>query len=56
MLTYILDRLKERSTWLGLVTIVTTAGVAFDAAQAEAIVLLGVAIAGAVAAFTKDKK
>lgn len=55
MLKYVLDRLKERSTWLGLVALVTTAGVALDPAQAEAIVSLGVALAGAVAVFTKDK-
>lgn len=56
MLEFVIGRLKERSTWLGLIGIVTAAGVSLSPEQSEAIVVLGVAIAGAVAVFTKDDK
>lgn len=55
MLKFILDRLKERSTWLGLTAIATAAGIALDPEQLEAIAVAGVAIAGLIASFTKDK-
>lgn len=51
---YLLDRAKERSTWMGLVGLVSAFGVALAPEQIEAVVALGVAAAGAVAAFTKD--
>ncbi|MEL7146531.1 MAG: hypothetical protein AAFO69_09205 [Bacteroidota bacterium] len=55
MLKFIVDRLKERSTWMGLTGFVGAVGVTLSPEQAEAIVLAGVAVAGLVAAFTKDK-
>ena len=54
MIQWITDRLKERSTWLGLVGLASAAGLAFDAAKVEAIVAAGVAIAAAIAVFTAD--
>ena len=54
MLKFIIDRLKERSTWLGLTGIVAAAGIGLHPEQTEAIIALGIAAAGAVAAFTKD--
>lgn len=54
MFQYILARLKERSTWLGIISIVTVAGVALSPEQSEAIVNAGVAVAGVVAVFTPD--
>ena len=56
MLEFVVSRLKERSTWLGLIGIVTAAGVSISPEQTEAIALAGVAIAGVVAVFTKDNK
>lgn len=56
MLTFIVDRLKERSTWLGIIGIVTAAGLMLSPEQQEAISAAGVAIAGLLAAFTADKK
>jgi hypothetical protein len=50
---YLLDRLGERSTWLGLIGIVTAFGVSLSPEQAEAIIAVGSAVAGAVAVFTK---
>lgn len=56
MLNYIIERLKERSTWLGIISIVTAAGVSLSPEQSEAIVSVGVVICGAIAAFTADAK
>lgn len=54
IIKFLVDRLKERSTWLGIITILTAAGVKLSPEQAEAIALAGAAIAGAVAVFTSD--
>ncbi len=54
MLQFLIDRLRERSTWLGLIAIVSAAGVAISPEQVEAIAIAGAAIAGAVAVFTAD--
>lgn len=55
MLKWIIDRAKERSTWIGLTGLLTAAGIALSPEQAEAIATVGVALAGAVAVLTKDK-
>lgn len=52
---YLLDRLKERSTWVGLTAVLTAVGVALTPEQTEAVIALGLAVGGAVAVFTKDK-
>jgi len=54
MLQFLIDRLRERSTWLGLIAIISAAGVAISPEQVEAIAIAGAAIAGAVAVFTAD--
>lgn len=56
ILSFVIDRLKERSTWIGLTGLLTVAGVALEPEQIEAISLAGIAIASAIAAFTKDSK
>lgn len=53
MLKFIVDRLKERSTWIGLTGIISAAGVGLSPEQSEAIVLAGVAVSGLIMAFTK---
>jgi len=55
-LTWITDRLKERSTWIGLSGIVTAAGVAISPELLEAIISMGIAAASLIAIITKDKK
>ena len=56
MLKYVTDRLAEKSTWAGILTLAGTAfGVHFAPDQTEAICAAGVAIASAVAIFTKAK-
>ena len=54
LLAYLIARLQERSTWLGLVAVLTSAGVAVTPDQSTAFVTLGVAVAGLIAAVTKD--
>lgn len=56
MKDYLLTRLREASTWRGLVMLVTAAGVALSAAQTEAIIALGMAVAGMIGVFLPDSK
>lgn len=53
-LAFLLVRLKERSTWLGLISFITAMGLLLTPEQQEAIMATGIAVAGAVAAFTRD--
>ena len=53
MIDWIADRMKERSTWLGLISFAAALGVSFDPAQTEAVVAAGMGLAGIVAAFTR---
>jgi hypothetical protein len=55
-MSYILDRLKEASTWRGIIALVTALGVALSPEQVEAIVAGGLALIGILGAFTSDKK
>ncbi len=56
MKDYLLTRLREASTWRGLVMLVTAAGVALSAAQTEAVIALGMAVAGVIGVFLPDSK
>lgn len=56
MKDYILDRLKEPSTWRGIILILTSAGVAIDPALADAIIPAGIGLAGVIGVVTADKK
>lgn len=56
IMDYIVARLQERSTWLGLIGLVSAFGLALSPEAAEAIITAGVGVAGAVAVFTKDKE
>lgn len=51
---FVLDRAKERSTWVGLIGMLSVAGVAIKPEMMEAIVSFGVALSGLVLAVTKD--
>ena len=55
ILKFALERAKERSTWLGMISLLTAVGVALSPEQIEAIATAGIAVAGGVAVFTKDK-
>lgn len=49
-------RLKEASTWRGIILLLTVCGVKLSPDQAAAIITLGLAIVGAVGVFAPDKK
>lgn len=51
---YLLDRMKEPSTWRGLVLVVTSCGIALKPDQIEAISFIGLFIAGLLGAATPD--
>ena len=53
---WIMERAKERSTWLGLITLLTVIGINLSPGQQEALVTAAVAVAGAVLAFTRDQQ
>jgi len=56
MKTWIFERLSETSTWRGIVALLTAAGIAISVDQAAAITASGLAVIGAIGAFTADKK
>lgn len=53
-MNYVLARLKEASTWRGIIAIVTACGVALSPEQIEAIIATGLALMGIVGAFFPD--
>ena len=55
MFKYILNRLTERSTWLGIIALATACGATIEAAIAEQIIAAGMAVAGLIGVVTKDK-
>jgi hypothetical protein len=55
MIDFILTRLKEASTWRGLVALLTAAGIGLSPEQGEAITATGLAVIGLIGVFVKDK-
>jgi len=51
---YILDRLKEASTWRGLTMLATSLGVGLHPDQITAIVTAGTALVGLIGVFFRD--
>lgn len=56
LMNLIVSRLKEPSTWRGLVMIATALGVALDPQMVEAIVAAGTGLAGLIGVLTTDNK
>lgn len=56
MKEYLIARLKEASTWRGLILIGTSLGISLTPEQMEAVVVAGLALAGAAGAFFPDKE
>lgn len=56
LLKYFLERMRERSTWLGFSSILTALGLTFSPDQSDAVISVGLSLAGLVAVLTKDKK
>lgn len=54
-LTFIADRLRERSTWLGIVSLATALGLALTPEQSEAVIAAGIGFGGLITALTSDK-
>ena len=54
VLNWIVNRRKERSTWLGIIGVVTAAGVTLFPEQIEVIATAGAGVASAILAFTSD--
>ena len=52
---WLLDRLKEETTWAGILSIFTAAGVVLSPEQSESIIALGMALVGVVLTWRKDK-
>lgn len=56
-MNYFADRLKERSTWLGLLTVGSTMfGVNVDNEVAQAVLVLGPMASGALGVLLADSK
>lgn len=53
---YALARLKERSTWLGLMSVLTAAGVHISPEMQPYVLEIVLGAAGLVAVIAKDKK
>lgn len=54
MKSYLIDRAKEPSTWRGVVLLLTAVGVPVAPAMSEAIVSVGLAVAGLIGVVTAD--
>jgi hypothetical protein len=54
-MNWVLRRLREPSTWRGLVWLATVAGLSLRPDQAEAIVTAGMALAGLLGVFLADE-
>lgn len=54
-MNWLVKRLREASTWRGLVWLATVAGLSLRPEQAEAIVTVGMAIAGLLGVFLSDE-
>lgn len=52
---YLQQRAAEPSTWRGLIVLLTALGVALTPEQHEAVVALGLALAGLVGVFFPDE-
>ena len=52
---YILDRLKEPSSWRGLVMIATAFGVTVNPELLNSIIIVGTGLAGVIGFVFKDK-
>lgn len=55
MKQYILERAKEPSTWRGVVMILTALGVPMAPGMTEAVVSIGLGVAGLIGILTADK-
>lgn len=55
MKSYLLERLKEPSTWRGIIYMITAAGVPVAPALADSIIAVGLAVAGLIGVLAPGK-
>ena len=55
MINWIIARLKEPTTWIGLISFATAAGVSLAPELQESIITAGVAIGGTMAVVMREK-
>ena len=53
---YVVNRAKEASTWRGVVMLLTALGLNISPEMADAIISVGIAVAGAVGMLLPDSK
>lgn len=53
---YVLNRLREPSTWRGFLALLTAVGVTLNPEQQTAVIALGMALIGAVGVFLPDER
>ena len=53
---YLLNRLKEPSTWRGIVSFAMAVGITIEPNMAEQIIAAGVTVVGLILTFKKDAK
>ena len=56
LIDYVVARLKERSTYLGIVAVLSAAGYVVDQALLDKIIAIGTSVAGLILILTKDIK
>lgn len=56
IINFLLERLKEPSTWRGIIWLITAFGFALDPDQREAIVTTGMSLVGLIGVFTSEYK
>lgn len=56
MKTYMLERMREPSTWRGLTLLLTALGVPLAPGVADAIIAVGLGVAGLIGAVVPDRK
>jgi len=54
VLTYLRSRIKERSTWRGVVVVLFAVGIALEPEQAEAVIVAGLAFGGLMEALLPE--
>jgi hypothetical protein len=54
-MNWLLNRLKEESSWRGIVLLVTALGVKLDPERGEAIIALGLAVVGLINVLRKEQ-
>lgn len=52
---WIADRMRERSTWVGLTALATVFGINVSPEHMNAIITVGGLVGGAINTFTRDK-